>query len=74
MPSDDNSSYVNAIRCLALACRHPLEAFLTKIKKFQNSLGVVTQDKESLYKFSAKGKVGSVHEYRGAKAASGYRC
>ena|SRR5579862_4674727 len=39
-PSDENVGYVNAIRCLALACRHLLEAFLTKIKKFENSLGV----------------------------------
>lgn len=38
-PTEDNLSHVNAIRCMALACQLPLREFLTKLEKYESSLG-----------------------------------
>lgn len=33
------SQHVSSIKCVALSCRHPLEEFLAKVKKYEKSLG-----------------------------------
>ena len=38
-PTDDNLSHVNAIRGMALACQLPLRDFMTKLEKYEASLG-----------------------------------
>ena len=38
-PTEDNLSHVNAIRGMALACQLPLRDFLTKLERFESSLG-----------------------------------
>ena len=38
-PNDCNSAHINAIRCLVLARRLPLDDFLGKIEKYQRRLG-----------------------------------
>ena len=38
-PTEDNLSHVNAIRGMALACQLPLRDFMTKLEKYENSLG-----------------------------------
>ena len=38
-PTEDNSSHVNAIRGMALACQLPLRDFLTRLEKYESSLG-----------------------------------
>lgn len=38
-PTEDNASHVNAIRGMALACRLPLQDFMTKLEKYESSLG-----------------------------------
>ena len=38
-PTEDNISHVNAIRSMALACRLPLQDFMTKLEKYESSLG-----------------------------------
>lgn len=38
-PTEDNLSHVNAIRGMALACQLPLREFLTKLEKYESSLG-----------------------------------
>lgn len=38
-PTDDNLSHVNAIRGMALACQLPLRDFMTKLEKYETSLG-----------------------------------
>ena len=38
-PTEDNWSHVNAIRGMALACQLPLREFLTKLEKYEPSLG-----------------------------------
>lgn len=35
-----STSTINSIRCAALLCRHPLEDFLGKVRKYEASLGV----------------------------------
>ena len=36
----DQEPAINAIKCAALMCKHPLAEFLTKIKKYEASLGL----------------------------------
>ncbi|KAL9618414.1 MAG: hypothetical protein Q9160_006855 [Pyrenula sp. 1 TL-2023] len=38
-PTEKNANYVNAIRGLALACHLPLQDFLKKLSKYENSMG-----------------------------------
>ena len=38
-PTDDNLSHVNAIRGMALACQLPLRDFMTKLEKYEASMG-----------------------------------
>ena len=38
--SDEQQPRVNAIKCAALMCQHPLSEFLTKAQKFEDSLGI----------------------------------
>ncbi|MCJ1456069.1 hypothetical protein MMC28_006426 [Mycoblastus sanguinarius] len=38
-PTEDNISHVNAIRGMALACKLPLQDFMTKLEKYESSLG-----------------------------------
>ncbi|KAL8951486.1 MAG: hypothetical protein Q9222_002540 [Ikaeria aurantiellina] len=38
-PSEDNAGYVNAIRGMALACKIPLQEFMTKLERYEESLG-----------------------------------
>ena len=38
-PTDDNLSHVNAIRGMALACQMPLRDFMTKLEKYEASMG-----------------------------------
>ena len=38
-PTEDNLSHVNAIRGMALACQLPLRDFLTRLEKYESSLG-----------------------------------
>ena len=38
-PTEDNLSHVNAIRGMALACQLPLRDFMTKLEKYESSLG-----------------------------------
>lgn len=38
-PTEDNVSHVNAIRGMALACKLPLQDFMTKLEKYESSLG-----------------------------------
>ncbi|KAF8248008.1 hypothetical protein K440DRAFT_549882 [Wilcoxina mikolae CBS 423.85] len=38
-PTDENANHVNAIRGMALACQLPLREFLTKLEKYEVSLG-----------------------------------
>jgi len=37
--TEDNAGHVNAIRCMALACKLPLLDFMTKLGKYESSLG-----------------------------------
>lgn len=38
-PTEDNARHVNAIRGMALACQLPLREFLTKLERFESSMG-----------------------------------
>ena len=38
-PTEDNVSHVNAIRGMALACQLPLREFLTKLERYESSMG-----------------------------------
>lgn len=38
-PTQDNAGQVNAIRGMALACKIPLQDFMTKLEKYEESLG-----------------------------------
>ena len=38
-PNEDNIQYVNAIRAMAMACKWPLQEFLSKLSLYENSLG-----------------------------------
>ena len=38
-PTEDNFRHVNAIRGMALACQLPLRDFMTKLEKYESSLG-----------------------------------
>lgn len=38
-PNQDNERHINAIRGMALACQLPLRDFLTKLEKYEASLG-----------------------------------
>lgn len=38
-PTEDNVAHVNAIRGMALACQLPLQEFLKKLEKYEDSLG-----------------------------------
>ncbi|KAL8893605.1 MAG: hypothetical protein Q9192_005105 [Flavoplaca navasiana] len=38
-PTQDNAGQVNAIRGMALACKVPLQDFMTKLDKYEESLG-----------------------------------
>lgn len=38
-PNASNVSHVNAIRGMALACRLPLQDFLTKIQRYETTMG-----------------------------------
>ncbi|KAL8875783.1 MAG: hypothetical protein Q9198_005908, partial [Flavoplaca austrocitrina] len=38
-PTQDNAGQVNAIRGMALACKIPLQDFMTKLDKYEESLG-----------------------------------
>lgn len=38
-PTEDNISHLDAIRCLALTCQIPLNAFLQRLQKFEQRLG-----------------------------------
>ena len=38
-PTEDNLSHVNAIRGMALTCQLPLRDFMTKLEKYESSLG-----------------------------------
>ncbi|KAL8858791.1 MAG: hypothetical protein Q9178_004708 [Gyalolechia marmorata] len=38
-PTEDNVGHVNAIRGMALACQIPLQEFMTKLDRYENSLG-----------------------------------
>jgi hypothetical protein len=37
--TESNINHVNVMRCMALACRFPLNQFLGKIKPYEASLG-----------------------------------
>ncbi|KAF2853964.1 hypothetical protein T440DRAFT_389253 [Plenodomus tracheiphilus IPT5] len=41
--SSSNAQTLVSIKCAALSCRHPLEEFLVKIRKYENSLGPWSQ-------------------------------
>lgn len=38
-PTEDNITHVNAIRGMALACQLPLREFMSKLEKYESSLG-----------------------------------
>lgn len=38
-PSEGNIQYVNAVRGMALACQIPLQDFMSKLAKYETSLG-----------------------------------
>jgi hypothetical protein len=38
-PNPENASHVNAIRGMALACQLPLHDFLSKLERYEKSLG-----------------------------------
>ena len=38
-PSEGNLNYVNAVRGMALACQLPLQDFMSKLAKYETSLG-----------------------------------
>lgn len=38
-PTEDNVSHVNAVRGMALACQLPLREFMTKLERYESSLG-----------------------------------
>lgn len=44
-PNQDNEHHVNAIRGVALACQLPLRDFLTKLEKYEVSLGPLSNPK-----------------------------
>ena len=39
-PTEDNINHTNAIRGMSLACRLPLREFLTKLERYEPTLGV----------------------------------
>lgn len=44
-PDQDNENHINAIRGMALACQFPLREFLTKLEKYEASLGPFSNPK-----------------------------
>ena len=52
-PTADNANHVNAIRGMALACQLPLRDFMTKLEKYESSLGPFA-DRKSYRGFAKK--------------------
>ena len=45
-----SAATLDSIKCAALTCRHPLEEFLRKIKKYDDTLGIAAQSSASRIK------------------------
>lgn len=44
-PTQDNEHHINAVRGMALACQLPLREFMTKLEKYEASLGPFSKSK-----------------------------
>lgn len=54
-PTEDNATYINAIRGMALASQLPLRDFMVKLERYESTLGPFA-DKRSLRAMARKSK------------------